>query len=80
MNTLPFDYDALMAHARSEQQRAYDVTKVQLYGVGVGLGLDPLDGAQLQYLPMTIQILPSFATVAALTWSLSCNSVSTGRN
>lgn len=66
MNTLPFDYDALMAHARPEQQRAYDVTKVQLYGVGVGLGLDPLDGAQLQYLrDDNPKILPSFATVAA---------------
>ena len=55
-----------MAHQRQAASHAYGIDKIQLYGVGVGLGLDPLDGNQLAYLSdQTPKVLPSFATVAA---------------
>ena len=41
------DHAAVLAHARPDQRRSYDTDKLQLYGVGVGLGLDPLDTDQL---------------------------------
>jgi acyl dehydratase len=66
MTSPSISYEGLLEHRRPEQQRSYDVAKVQLYGVGVGLGLDPLDPQHLQYLrDDNPKVLPAFAAVAA---------------
>ena len=60
------DYKHVLAHRQQGRLHQYDVTKVQLYGVGVGLGADPTDERQLRFLrDDDPQVLPSFAAVAA---------------
>jgi acyl dehydratase len=58
--------DEVLKHRSTGVPYAYGVDKLQLYGVGVGLGADHLDERQLRFLrdekPL---VLPSFATVAA---------------
>ena len=59
-------YEQALAHAQHGRVHAYDTAKLQLYGVGVGLGSDPTDARQLEFLrDDDPQVLPSFATVAA---------------
>jgi acyl dehydratase len=59
-------YDDVLAHRRIGKLHTYDTSRVQLYGVGIGLGKDPRDTRQLAFLrdddPV---VIPSFATVAA---------------
>lgn len=58
-------YDHIMQHRRTGARHEYDVDKVQLYGVGVGLGFDPTDVRQLAFLrDENPSVLPSFASVA----------------
>ena len=59
-------YYELINSFHTEERRSYDQAKVQLYAVGVGLGMDPLDEDQLAFLQdENLTVLPSFATVAA---------------
>jgi len=59
-------YEQVLAHAQQGRVHAYDTAKLQLYGVGVGLGSDPTDPRQLAFLrDDDPRVLPSFATVAA---------------
>ena len=59
-------YEQVLAYAQHGSVHAYDTAKLQLYGVGVGLGSDPTDARQLEFLrDDDPQVLPSFATVAA---------------
>lgn len=59
-------HEQVLAHAQHGRVHVYDTAKLQLYGVGVGLGLDPTHSRQLEFLrDDDPQILPSFATVAA---------------
>ncbi|MCH9675198.1 MAG: 3-alpha,7-alpha,12-alpha-trihydroxy-5-beta-cholest-24-enoyl-CoA hydratase [Gammaproteobacteria bacterium] len=58
-------YAELIGRKR-ESTPSYDEEKVMLYALGVGLGLDPLDEQQLEFVTESaLQVLPSFATVAA---------------
>ncbi len=59
-------YHELIHNFCAEERRSYDQAKVQLYAVGVGLGMDPLDEDQLAFVrDENLTVLPSFATVAA---------------
>lgn len=60
------DYETVCAHRRVARAHQYDVSRVQLYGVGVGLGFDPIDRQQLEFLrDDEPKVIPTFATVAA---------------
>ena len=62
---MTIDLESLLARRREAQHHHYDETKVQLYALGVGLGMDPLDERQLDFvLEDRLKVLPSFATVA----------------
>lgn len=62
---MTLNYDTAMQHRRTGKRHTYDVDKVQLYGVGVGLGADPTDTRQLAFLrDEGPRVLPSFASVA----------------
>ena len=59
-------YHELINNFHTEERRSYDQAKVNLYAVGVGLGMDALDEDQLAFLQdENLTVLPSFATVAA---------------
>ena len=45
------DYDRVRAHRRVAAEHEYDVARVQLYGVGVGLGFDVHRHARHQRVP-----------------------------
>lgn len=60
------DIEAAMAHRRVAKAHEYSLERLQLYGVGVGLGFEPTDERQLAYLrDQQPAVLPTFATVAA---------------
>jgi len=60
------DYDRVRAHRRVAAEHEYDVARVQLYGVGVGLGFEHQNPQQLAFLrDDSPEVLPTFATVAA---------------
>lgn len=62
---MTMDYQALMARRREGQLHEYDSDRVMLYGVGVGLGWDPMDRSQLRFVAERDLVpLPSFVTVA----------------
>lgn len=60
------DYAQVLARRRHGKRSNYDQDRVMLYALGVGLGNDPLDDRQLDYVyEKRLKVLPSFATVAA---------------
>jgi acyl dehydratase len=61
---MPLDYHALKSAPIAEVEHRYDARDTILYALGVGLGADPLDEAQLRYvLEDRLVALPTFATV-----------------
>jgi acyl dehydratase len=59
-------YHELTHNFHAEERRSYDQAKVQLYALGVGLGMNPRDEDQLAFVrDENLTVLPSFATVAA---------------
>ncbi|MFT5450031.1 MAG: acyl dehydratase [Gammaproteobacteria bacterium] len=63
-------YERLLQHRREGDAREYDLAMLQLYAVGIGLGMDPLDERQLGFLlEDRLQVMPSFATVAGFDMS-----------
>ena len=57
-------YDALRSAPIAEVEHRYDARDAILYALGVGLGADPLDEAQLRFvLEDRLVALPTFATV-----------------
>jgi acyl dehydratase len=63
-------YQKLLQHKRLEKPHSYDTQRAILYGLGIGLGFDPLDERQLPFvLEDNLQVFPTFASVA--TWDIS---------
>ncbi len=63
---MSLSYYDLINSFHTKERRSYNQANVQLYAVGVGLGMDPLDEDQLAFLQdENLTVLPSFATVAA---------------
>ncbi|MFO1190409.1 MAG: hypothetical protein U1E97_12705 [Alphaproteobacteria bacterium] len=46
---MAIDYDRLMKFPPKEQEITYTKRDTMLYALGVGLGFDPLDEGQLQF-------------------------------
>jgi acyl dehydratase len=60
------DYDALMTHEFEELVHTYTTSDTALYALGVGLGHDPVDEAQLRFVyEKDMLALPTMATVLA---------------
>ena len=58
-------YDELMARRRVSQRHSYNAEMAQLYALGVGMGMDPRDERQIDFvLEDRMKVLPSFASVA----------------
>jgi acyl dehydratase len=60
----------LLARVFEPISHAWDHRDVQLYALGVGIGMDPLDGGQLRYVyegaeGRDLRVLPTFANVLA---------------
>ncbi|WP_077000803.1 MaoC/PaaZ C-terminal domain-containing protein [Variovorax sp. KK3] len=69
MNT-PFDPHALLSRRFAPIEHAYAIRDTQLYALGVGLGADPLDPQQLDYLyegvdGRSLRAMPTLANVLA---------------
>jgi acyl dehydratase len=63
---MPIDHDALMARRFPEVEHSYGAKDVILYALGVGLGFDPTDEAQIPFVhEQGLQVLPTMATVIA---------------
>ena len=63
---LGLNYDALMNHEFEELVQTYTTADTALYALGVGLGHDPLDEAQLRFVyEENMLALPTMATVLA---------------
>jgi acyl dehydratase len=61
---MPLHYHALKSAPIAEVEHRYDARDTILYALGVGLGADPLDEAQLRFvLEDRLVALPTFATV-----------------
>lgn len=59
---MTFRPDLLLAHDFGEKRQRYEARDAILYALGLGLGSDPLDDADLAYLDETrLSVLPSFA-------------------
>ena len=59
-------YDELLNRPQTNETRVYEPKEVQLYSLGVGMGMDPLDQQQLAFLrDDDFKVLPTFATLAA---------------
>ncbi len=63
---MSLDYDALMSHEFGELAQTYTAADTALYALGVGLGRDPLDEAELRFVyEKDMRALPTMATVLA---------------
>ncbi len=63
---MTLDYDALMTHEFEELVHTYTTSDTALYALGVGLGHDPVDEAQLRFVyEKDMLALPTMATVLA---------------
>lgn len=63
---MPFDPERLIAHRFPTVRQSYDRRDTILYALGVGLGHDPLDEYDLDYLLDTREaVLPAFAVTLA---------------
>lgn len=64
---MAIDYDRLMARSFPEIVRSYDWRDSALYALGLGIGADPLDPAELSYVyEGQMQALPTMAVVLGL--------------
>lgn len=63
---MPIDYDALLARRFPQLEHGYAPRDVMLYALGVGLGFDPLDEAQLGFVyEKGLRALPTMASILA---------------
>jgi acyl dehydratase len=63
-------YQDLLRHQSLDKAYGYDQQQVILYGLGIGLGLEPRDERQLRFvLEDNLRVFPTFASVAA--WDIS---------
>ena len=68
---MPIVYDELMALKNLGQKYAYTDREVMLYAYGIGMGADPMDERELQFVneasasPRPLKVVPTFASVAA---------------
>jgi acyl dehydratase len=68
---MPIDYEQLMALKNLDQKFAYGDREVMLYAYGIGMGADPMDEKELQFVneaattPRALKVVPTFASVAA---------------
>ena len=61
---MPIDYDSLLARRFPELEHSYGPKDVMLYALGVGLGFDPLDTAQLSFVyEKDLRVLPTMASI-----------------
>jgi acyl dehydratase len=61
---MPIDYDKLLALKIPEVEQTYGPKDAMLYALGVGLGHDPLDEAELPFVyEKNLKVLPTFAVV-----------------
>jgi len=61
---MAIDYDKLMKREFPEVEKAYTSKDTMLYGLGLGLGMDPLDEAQLRFVyEKDLRALPTMAAV-----------------
>jgi acyl dehydratase len=61
---MPIDYDKLLALNIPEVEHSYTDKDTMLYALGVGLGHDPLDARQLDFVyEKNLKALPTFAAV-----------------
>ncbi|MBB5048712.1 acyl dehydratase [Rhodopseudomonas rhenobacensis] len=80
---MPLDYDAVMGLKLFGQKYAWTDREVMLYAVGIGMGADPLDERELAfvneatYTARPLQVVPSFASVAA--WGASPGPIEVNR-
>jgi len=74
------DYHAMKAWEFAEIRQTYSRRDTMLYALGIGLGADPLDSRQLQFVyEKNLQALPTLACVLALPGSVWNNPL-TGTN
>ncbi|MBT3369289.1 MAG: hypothetical protein HOA08_13515 [Rhodospirillaceae bacterium] len=63
-------YQDLLRHQSLDKSYSYDEAQVILYGLGIGLGLEPTNERQLQFvLEDNLAVFPTFASVAA--WDIA---------
>lgn len=63
---MPIDYDRLMALDIPEVEQSYSIRDTCLYGLGLGLGLDPMNRDHLRFVyEESLRALPSMAVVLA---------------
>lgn len=63
---MPVTYDGLMATKPLDKRFRYDERDCMLYAVGVGMGEDPMDRAELPFVyEKDLKVVPSMATVIA---------------
>ena len=63
---MPIDYDALLARRFPQLQHRYGPRDVILYALGVGVGFDPVDPAQLDFVyEKDLRVLPTMASILA---------------
>ena len=61
---MPINYDKLLALKIPDAEHSYTDKDTMLYALGVGLGHDPLDGKQLDFVyEKNLKALPTFAAV-----------------
>ena len=61
---MAINYDKLMKLEFPEVEQSYSLKDTMLYGLGVGLGMDPLDEAQLRFVyEKDLRALPTMAAV-----------------
>jgi acyl dehydratase len=62
---MPIDAEALRNAALNDVPVSYTAADVMLYGIGIGLGSDPLDSNELPYVTehRNLQTLPTFASM-----------------
>ena len=69
---MAINYDKLMKLEFPEVEQSYSLKDTMLYGLGVGLGMDPLDEAQLRFVyEKDLRALP---TMAGGTGAVTCAS------
>jgi acyl dehydratase len=68
---MPINYDELMALKNLGQKYSYGDREVMLYAYGIGMGADPMDEKELDFVneaaatPRPLKVVPTFASVAA---------------
>ncbi len=65
---MPLDYDDLISRRFDNRAHSYDDTKILLYNLGIGMGRDPLDAAEMPFVfeHPALRAVPTAATVLAM--------------